>query len=340
MDIIFSLLVYVIFISIFFLGIRKDKSLSRDECYRRLNGMRGIMALEIVIGHVVRYETSYLIPFGKFMLIGVGFFFFVSGWGLCKSFHEKPGYLDTFLRTRFGYLAGTALIALAVISVVDILSPVKTGYSSYSLELKAIVQNIFVRTNWYIRELLLLYLVFYLIYKYMRKYQLAVLIGLTVVIAYGLYALGYVRCWYASILSFPLGFLFYENYFKIVQFFKSGKGLLLTLSLGVVGISSMFLNNNIFITAFITNNALCVCAVIILTMFLSVFYIENPIKKFLNQYATEIFLFQFIFLTIAETAGWNYWIRMVFVLGMDLLVSILAYPLMKLLKRVCNKVKA
>ena len=336
MDIILSLLVYAAFAALFLTGIKRAPSLSRDECYKRLNDLRGIMALEIVIGHVVRYENSYLMPFGKFMLIGVGFFFFVSGWGLCKSYYEKPHYLNTFLKTRFVYLAGVAFIALIVIFIIDMLSPVKTDFSSYSLEIKVIIQSIFVRTNWYIRELLLLYLVFYFVYKYIKKYRLEVLLGIVIIIAVGLYGLGYVRCWYASILSFPLGCLFYNNYTRIVTSLKSKLGMLSVWCLGIIGFSSIFFDNDHFLSAFITNNALCICVVALLVLFSNVFDAENPVKKFLNKYATELFLFQFIFLAIAEKAAWNYWYRMIFVIGMDILVSILVHPVMNALKVVCN----
>ncbi len=337
MDIILSLLVYVIFISIFLIGIKKKETLSKEECYKCLNGMRGVVALEIVIGHVVRYEASYLMPFGKFMLVGVGFFFFVSGWGLCKSYYEKNNYLDTFFRTRFIYLVGVALVALGVISLVDIISPIKTDYSSYSLEFRIMIRNIFVRTNWYIRELLLLYLAFYFVYKYIKRHQLTILTIITVLISCGLYGLGYVRCWYASILAFPLGFLFYENYSKIVKFLRMKKGMLLIFLLGVVGLSSVLINDNSFVRPFVTNNALCICTIFILVLFSAVYYVENPIKKFLNKYATELFLFQFIFLAIAEKLGWNYWYRMVFVISMDIIVSILVHPIMKELRYLCNR---
>ena len=337
MNIIWSLLVYVLFASLFLIGIKRDSSIPRDECYKRLNGLRGIMALEIVIGHVVRYESSYLIPFGKFMLIGVGFFFFVSGWGLCKSYYEKPDYLNTFIRTRFAYLVGVALVALAVTFIIANVSPVKTNYSSYSFEIKIIIQSMFVRTNWYIRELLLLYVIFYFVYKYVKRYQLEVLLGLVIIIAVGLYSLGYVRCWYASILSFPLGCAFYKNYSDIVNFLKTKIGAISVLGLGLVGVGSIFLKNEQFLGAFITNNALCICVVAVLVLFFNIYYVDNLVKRLLNKYATELFLFQFIFLAIAEKAGWNYWYRMIFVISMDILISILVHPVMNALKCICNR---
>lgn len=306
MDIILSLLVYVIFLSVFFVGIRKDRSLSRDECYKRLNGLRGIMALEIVIGHVIRYETSYLMPFGKFMLLGVGFFFFVSGWGLCKSFHEKDHYLDSFLRVRFLYLIGVAFIALGVTSLIDILSPIKTDYSTYSFEIKIAIRNIFVRTNWYVRELLLLYLVFYFIYKYIKRYRLLVMTISVVMLSAILFELGYVRCWHASILAFPFGLLAYEHYSKLLAFLNTKKGIGAVFGLGVLGLLSLFAKDNNFVAVIITNNALCICLILILVMFFAKYSVDNTAKSFLNRYATELFLFQFIFLAIAEKIGWGY----------------------------------
>lgn len=337
MEIILSVIVYLLFCLIFLFGINREEIWSRDECYKRLNSMRGIMALEIIIGHVVRYEHSYLVPFGKFMLVAVGFFFFVSGWGLCRSFHEKPQYLNSFIRTRFLYLAGVAFVALGVIAIVDTISPVKTDYSSYSPVLGTIIQNIFVRTNWYVRELLLLYLLFYFIYKYVPKHQLLFLTISILIVSCGLYRLGYVRCWYASILAFPMGFFVYEKFYEIIAVLRSKKGIIIIGGFGALGLCSILVGENNFAVSLLTNNSLCICAIMILVLFLGNFYTYNKVKLFLNKYATELFLFQFIFLAIAERLGWNYWIRMVFVISMDVILCVFVHPVMQMLKRLCSK---
>lgn len=336
MEILLQLLIYLIFVVIFLGGIKKEDSFSREECYKRLNSMRGILALEIVIGHVVRYENSYLMPLGKFMLIGVGFFFFVSGWGLCKSYYEKNEYLANFLQRRVVYLCGVALFTLIITSLIDLICPIDTRYSFQSLQLNDLAYKLFDNINWYIRELLLLYFVFFIVFKYIKKYQIAILTMLVVLIACIMYSNGYERCWYASIIGFPLGFVFYKYFSKIIPFIRKPMGILCLCGTGILGLSSLLINEDMFIPIFVANNSLCICVIVMLILFSLVFSVENRAKTFLNRYATELYLYQFIFLAIAESAQWNYWYRMVFVIGMNVLISIFVHPIMTAWKHLCN----
>lgn len=336
MEILLQLLIYLMFIMIFCCGIRKGELVSKDECYKRLNTMRGIMALEIIIGHVVRYENSILLPLGKFMLVGVAFFFFVSGWGLCKSYHEKSGYLDTFLKARVVYVCGVIIIALIITTLIDFISPIDTRYSIHSLEGKALIWKLIDNINWYMRELLLLYLVFYFVFKLVKKHRIVILTTIVAIIACILCVLGYERCWYASIMAFPVGFVFYLYFSKIIGFLKSIKGIFLISGLGILGLSSLVIDDKSFIPIFVANNSLCICVVMILVLFSITFCVENRAKDFLNKYAMELYLYQFIFLAIAESANWNYWYKMLFVVGLDVLISILSHPAIIRLKHLCN----
>ena len=92
-DIIFSIFILAIFYFIIFYNTKRSPVSGRDDLLKRLNSMRGIFAVEIVIGHVVRYENTILYPLGKFMIISVAFFFFVSAFGMVISFQEKDNYL-------------------------------------------------------------------------------------------------------------------------------------------------------------------------------------------------------------------------------------------------------
>lgn len=67
-----------------------------------MNALRGIFAIEIVIGHVVRYENTWLYPFGKFMIISVAFFFFVSAFGMVSPIRNREMFtLRDFLREKW-----------------------------------------------------------------------------------------------------------------------------------------------------------------------------------------------------------------------------------------------
>lgn len=337
MEILLQLLVYLLFVIIFFSGIRKEGTLSGDECYKRLNTMRGIWALEIIIGHVVRHEDSILFPLGKFMLVGVAFFFFMSGWGLCKSFHEKGNYLDDFLKTRVVYICWLIISALIITSIIDFICPIDTQFSIHSSDGIEIIRKLINNINWYMRELLLLYLLFYWNYKFIKKHRILILTIIVISIACVFGFLGFERPWYASIMAFPLGFVFYSYFPKMIDFIRKPKGIMLVGGLGILGLSSLVIDESMFIPIFVANNSLCICVIMILVIFFTIFHVENGAKRFLNKYATELYLFQFIFLAIAKSAGWNYWYKMLFVVALDILLSVLVRPVVSGLKGVCKK---
>ena len=93
----YALLIYAIFIFILLFGIKFRPLTKEEDFFFSFNRLRGFFALEIVVGHVVRYESSLLYPIGKFMIISVAFFFFVSAYGMARSYDAKEDYLHGFL---------------------------------------------------------------------------------------------------------------------------------------------------------------------------------------------------------------------------------------------------
>jgi len=60
----------------------------------QLNSLRGLFALEIIIGHVVRDESGIISMLGRFMICSVAFFFFLSASGMVLSYKSKNDYLS------------------------------------------------------------------------------------------------------------------------------------------------------------------------------------------------------------------------------------------------------
>lgn len=70
---------------------------------QNLNYLRGMMALWIVLGHCgakFSDETLWLFIIHKSCLIVVGFFLFLSGYGLELSLDKKENYLEGFLQKK------------------------------------------------------------------------------------------------------------------------------------------------------------------------------------------------------------------------------------------------
>ncbi|MDD6072586.1 MAG: hypothetical protein PUC12_17515 [Clostridiales bacterium] len=81
-DIVYVVFILLLFAGVIFCGVKPLPALDGQEACQRLNNLRGIFAMEIVVGHVIRDDRTLLYPMGKFMIISVAFFFFVSAFGL------------------------------------------------------------------------------------------------------------------------------------------------------------------------------------------------------------------------------------------------------------------
>ena len=102
---------------------KRDYSSEQKEVLKRLNKLRGVFAIEIIIGHVFRHQITILYPFGKFMIISAAFFFFISAFGMVYSNRHKSGYLEGMsflLQKPFYILLISVLFFLVNIKIEDV----------------------------------------------------------------------------------------------------------------------------------------------------------------------------------------------------------------------------
>lgn len=245
-----------------------------------MNEMRGLFALEVILGHVFRWENCFLTPLGKFMICSVAFFFFVSGFTMTESALNKEGYLDwRFLKNKIGYLLLISLVVYYVNRFIDFLSPYDLGYSAKSL---FSLYDFFWRTNWFIWELMAFYIVFFFTYKYVpSKYRIITLFVITLVGCTLLHMSGLFYNWVASAFGFLLGCLFIEHYEECSQILCSVKGIFITQGFAVAGIFSIIIKEENYLTSVVLRNCICVAAILII-LFMCEWEIlrDNPISKF------------------------------------------------------------
>lgn len=323
-NMIYAMIVWAIFLLIALFGIQYKYADGKEDLLVRLNSFRGIFALEIVIGHVIRYEATILYPLGKFMIVSVAFFFFVSAFGMVKSYQQKEGYLRGFLVSKVLYLMILAAVTFAVNMVLDWIWPLELGY--YDPE-KNVAAVFMAGTNWYLPELLFLYILFYLIYKYIKRFRILIIAIIAAVFGSIAFINGWAQGWYSSILAFPMGLLFGEYFENVCKLMKTVWGKLITAVFVFLGVSSLLFGADSLIGMVYLRNAMCIGGMLILIYFCTYFTIGNRINKILNKYAAEIYLFQFVFLKISLEYQWDFKIRLPFVLIATLLTAIVMHPL-------------
>lgn len=328
----YCLIMFAVFCGIVLWKIKfKSHPNTREEFLQNLNELRGIFALEVVFGHLVRYEYNILFPFGKFMICSVAFFFFVSAFGMVVSFEKKENYLGRrFIISKPLYLLAIAVVIYIFEIIVDIFAPYGMGYLSPNPALTFLHA-----TNWYIWELILFYFIFWISYKFFYKFRLFIIGFVAAVLAIVFYQCGLVEMWYASILGFPAGLLFSEFYDKIAGFLRTKKGVLLTVVLSLFGLMSMVIRNENIVSMVFMRNAICLAAIIV------IFYVcdkmkigNNAVARFLCVHSTEIYLSQFVWLSIAEHYQLDFMIKVPCVLFATIMTAVVIHPVISWLRKV------
>lgn len=265
--------------------------------------LKGICALEIVLGHLgIATESVFLFPNRKAGILFVGIFFALSGYGLAYSVVNKQEYLNGFLLKRLPKILIPAYMIYGIGVVIKaLLSSNGLGQLGKLIDFSQIFGGI----NWYIWELALFYIVFYLCaktgsLKRAHWYILVFSVGFILVA----FALGADNPWYGSTLCFWLGIVYflYQDRFKelLVQ---RHMVVNLTLCVVIVGgaiVSFFALGTSSFIGNVIGRNLASFFFVICVIILLYRFEIGNAVSIFLGKYSLEIFLIHPIAISICR----------------------------------------
>ena len=216
--------------------VQKDAQ-GREYCYALLNNYGGI---------------SYVLSiFFNQLDIGVDIFLFVSGVGLYYSYEKKPDFRDYYSKRLVNVYVITAIITF-VFSLPNFLFFHSVALKDFLLGVFSIKWTLGVgNSNWYISFLMIMYLVFPLIYKFVKLIETktyARLIIACIVVVYG------VALW------FVCKTVIYEKYnlglFRIPIFFvgcysgylaKNNKDITwIPYVLGIIGIVFKIISIRIF----------------------------------------------------------------------------------------------
>ncbi len=172
----------------------------------------------------------------------VGMFFFFSGYGLYSSLRDKPDYLKTFFRNRIP----AVVIPFYVCNFVFILGSWLWGYKFKRGELMPYLTGAILMNSqmWYIVEILILYLLFYIVFRLIKKRNAACFvygICLLLLIAFSLH-LGHDKItptlglwfhgewWYNTTFMMLVGILFAKWEKQILGFIRKFYGIVLIMS--------------------------------------------------------------------------------------------------------------
>ena len=189
--------------------------------------VRALLMVSIFFRHIYAIVEDEDVGFFLKLFEGKGFwcvavFFFFSGYGLFKALSSKgEEYLKSFLKKRFPAVVIPYISAIVLFFVVRIIvlnenvsfAPIDIAKRIYSTLL-------LVDYSWYVLEIVFLYIVFYLSFRYINQRVYALLVCSMVVVAFTFVCslLGVNIAYYISTFGFVFG-MFYACFYEKVDSF-------------------------------------------------------------------------------------------------------------------------
>ena len=299
--------------------------------------MRGIAAIGIMLHHLAALSDGFI--FSSFNYVGyiiTGIFFFYSGYGLREG-SKKKGYFVGFFSKRF------LKILLPFFSFTIIYLIVKTimygvGYISVQLLFDWVTGGL-VNNSWYVFTLLIMYLGFYLAYRFI-KYKGLALLSLTIFQVIYIILFRYVfhlgLWWVNSCFAFLLGILLADFKKEISNIFQKRYWIwLLAVALAFVFttlIAKVPLAGNQSPLKILVDQLSVCCFCMLIYIYGMKFKMGNKATKFLGEISYEIYLLHGLIIVCIKTLPIN---SSILIIALVLLASVLgAYLFHMLFKKV------
>lgn len=291
--------------------------------------IQGFAAVAIIIHHLAQElveGAGALEFFSELGVLFVGVFFFFSGYGLYTSLKTKENYLKGFLKKRLV----TVLIPFYTCILTFVVAACICGKKFNPLQLLSVLSgwSLINAHMWYIVEIVILYLVFFIVYRLIKNRTAATVVMSVFVIAMiiGSLLLGHgddFSCsywfqgewWYNSTFLFVLGIIFSKHSEGIRKIARKGYVILvpvfavLTVLLGLqtkyVLMTYSYWSEEPGIDPAYGDKFRCLAVqlpwIIVFVCFLLLVMMKvkfgNPVLKFLGTISLELYLIHNLFLT-------------------------------------------
>lgn len=292
--------------------------------------LKAVLALLIVADHLTfSVDAAWLMPFRKWGAPIVSLFFFISGYGLDKSYLAKgEKYLQGFFKRRMLKVIVPALIVFGLYCLIcwkshDVIAEVRNWlvYGSFPLP-----------NYWFVGEIIFMYIAFWLSFKcFSGRWKQVVLLVLTAVLTVVPILIGYDRCWWVGTFAFPAGVLFseYESAIKD-RAMKSLWSYSIAVGICLALVFLLYISNNqyLFIGCYIS---IPVCLALVLGR-LKYGAKTCSVISFLGNISYEIFLCQCICIEFLRSDRVFIHSDILFILAVYAMVIVLAYVANRLTK--------
>ena len=265
--------------------------------------IRGILAIIVLLHHLSSYylEFSFISPFKHVGYIAVALFFFLSGYGLSWGYQHKQNYLKNFLIKHILRLYIPYLICVGVYVVsIGIINRSFPTLSDILLSL--IFLGPTNPVGWYVGELILFYIVFYISFSFTGKKRIIVFSILYCLLIVGLLLTPVKDIWTKSIIGFPMGMILYFKRQQIDRLIlkKYILSIIVSFCIFALGVLVKILGeiHVVFSVKLCGNTISCLGSIIVLYCILLKLRFGNKFLRFFGSLSYEIYLYHVLLLTI------------------------------------------
>lgn len=275
------------------------------------NAIKGISAVFVVIFHLSE-KLAFLndIPVLNFIVYLFGFttvamFFFISGFGLKKQLVIKGNeYLNDFPKKRILGFYMDYLLFFSLTIIVKLFT--KDPGLSFIVIIKSLtIGKTIVTYGWYWTAILFLYICFYLINKFTKKFFSIILsffsVGLWLFL---LYLIDDFSVWYLTVFMFPLGIIYANFQEKIDCIFINKKNSIIILFAIMLIYSALIITSTYyhFLPGFIEILVFSLLTVVFYVFITHVVSLSNFLTRFLGNISAQLyFMHGFVVLCF----GWH-----------------------------------
>ncbi len=319
-------------------------SLENTKC------LKGILAILVLIHHV--YQSGGLFQTGALYAVGyicqslgyltVALFIFLSGYGLAASTNTEK--IKKFPKNKIlPFYCIILFFAVIYISLKVILGN--------EITLKQILLTLtfgytLISSGWYLQVQLLYYIVFYLVFKYVKqKYQILTIAILQVIYILVCLLFNIGPIYYERTFIFVMGILWFANKDKIDSVLSSSKAKACIFVISAVVFTALYLSASIINNVALEVLLRSLSYFFFVTAVMSVLFkikINSAVTRFLGEISLEIYMLQGVFMLLLHNEIINitnpYIYAAAVIIG-TVALAIAVHPLIKLIYTICRKGK-
>lgn len=339
---VFYLISILIIIYTFYLAIKSWIAQSEPLSKSNTLTIRGMVIICVILHHITQYFNVYGIGAKLFLHTGyifVGIFFALSGYGNYISYSKNKIGNGTTLKWTLNRII-KLYISCSLVIIFSVLSIMIFKYEN-ALSIKGILKYIVTLTlpkwnNWYLKVQLILYIVFALIYRYVKKYKLPVFSTLIILMIIAMYVNGLDSYWYNSNLCFCLGIFlakYKENIMNMAMFKK------ITLVCSLMCFTMLFIVLTLKgpkLSYNISSIFISICFVAMILILDTMIPINSRLLSKLGNISLQVYLVHFILIEIFRTMSFNVNIEIVCIFIFTLIISILFNRIEKIIQNNIN----